>query len=180
MRIGQIVGGALAFVLLVAVPAAAQSVQAESAVTFRDTDKFTLSVKAISDGFIKVFASGKLAGLGKDHRLVLRINGQTANYQSFGLMQGHAAAGEWETTGIYLGRNGWHLDADFSAEITVSVNALSNKVTVHGLSTFAHGSNQVLGYETHGFWVGTGPVNTLTLQFTDNAVASGFARHYVF
>jgi hypothetical protein len=180
MKIWHIVAGAVAFTLLAAAPAASQSVQAESVVTFKDTDKFTLNVKTVRDGFIKVFASGKLAGLGKDHRLVLRINGQSSNYQSFGLMQGHAAAGEWDTTGIYLGRNGWHLDADFSTEITVSVNALSNKVTVHGLSTFAHGSNQVLGYEIHGFWVGNGPVTSVDLQFSDNAVASGFARHYLF
>jgi hypothetical protein len=147
---------------------------------FTNASKFDVKFASISDGFIKIYASGHITSQGKDHRLVLRINGDTGNYQSYVLMSGHASTGEWDNSGIYLGRTGWAQDADFSTEVTIAANSKSQKIDVSALTTFALGNNLILGYESHGFYVSTQPVTGAIVQFTDNAVASGFAHAYVY
>lgn len=144
------------------------------------TSRFSVNLAALSDGFIKVFITGKMASNGSDHRLLLRVNNSSGNYVGFILMNGHAATGEWDGSGFYLGRNGWGLDADFSIELTVAVNSTSSKITASGLSTFAHANNAILGYEFHGFYVGAGPISSLDFTFTGNATVTAFSKQIVY
>lgn len=147
---------------------------------FGSVSTFDIKFASVSDGFIKIYASGHISSQGKDHRLVLRINGDAGNYQSYVLMSGHASAGEWDNSGIYLGRVGWGQDADFSTEITIAANSKSQKINVAALTNFSLGNNLILGYEAHGFYVSSQPVTSAVVQFTDNAVASGLAHAYLY
>jgi hypothetical protein len=142
--------------------------------------KFNIEFAALSNGFIKVFITGKIAANGADHRLLLRVNNASGNYVGFILMNGHAGGGEWDGSGFYLGRNGWGLDADFSIEVMVAVNAASSKITASGLSTFSHANNTILGYEFHGFYVGSGPISSLDFAFTGNATVTAFSKQIVY
>lgn len=45
-------------------------------------------------GMIKIIASGELAAEGKDHRLVIRLNGSNSSYKSFVHMGGDTGINE--------------------------------------------------------------------------------------
>ncbi|TFV29342.1 MULTISPECIES: hypothetical protein [Bradyrhizobium] len=59
---------------------------------FGSVSTFDIKFASVSDSFIKIYANGHISSQGKDHRLVLRINGHAGNYQSYALMSGHASA----------------------------------------------------------------------------------------
>ncbi|MDM5277141.1 hypothetical protein QUF95_07090 [Paenibacillus silvae] len=145
---------------------------------FENSLGFDLSFSSVKDGFVKIFVSGELAAQSRDRRIFLRINGVTSSYQSFTLMNGHAGAGEWDTSGIYLGRNGWNLDSNFLSEIKLGIFSKSQKITANGLTTFALGDNRILGYEHHGFLVTSSPLSSISVGF-DSGVASGKSSVYV-
>ncbi|PGO61803.1 hypothetical protein CN980_29170 [Bacillus cereus] len=132
-------------------------------------------------GFIKVFIQGKLAAEGHDQRLLLRINDEKSSYRSFVHMGGDAGAGEWgDDSGIYLGRNGWNLDATFSAEFTIAVNTENQQViTGSGASVFALGNDTILGYESHGRLVSNDPVSKISFLFTGGQM-TGYGKHYIY
>jgi hypothetical protein len=132
---------------------------------------------AISSGFVKILATGELNGQAADRRLLLRINGKDSGYQGFVLMNGHAGNGEWDGSGYYLGRNGWHLDATFMVEFTLGISSTAQKITGAGTSTFAHGNNNILGFECHGFCVTNAQLSRIELVFT-GGVATGMTRVY--
>ena len=131
-----------------------------------------------SSGIIKIVANGKLAAEGQDRRLLIRFNNDTESYRSFVHMGGDAGLNEWgETNGIYVGRNGWHLDSIFSLEFTFSIIPGAQKITGSGLSAFAMGDNRFLGYRSHGQFVTHEPISSIQLIFTGGTV-NGEARFY--
>ncbi|WP_042190537.1 hypothetical protein NSQ90_21960 [Paenibacillus sp. FSL H7-0737] len=129
------------------------------------------------NGFIKILATGELAAQGQDRRLLIRINGANTSYKSFVLMNGDSSAGEWDETGIYVGRNGWGLDATFSLDFTLGIFSNAQKITGTGSAVFAHGDNRILGYECHGFFVSNDSVRSIDVIFTGGTV-NGHTRIY--
>lgn len=120
-------------------------------------------------GMIKIIASGELAAEGKDHRLVIRLNGLNSSYKSFIHMSGDANEGEWGNPeeGIYTGRNGWGLDATFMLDYTLTINNEYQKVVGSGTTSFALGDNRILGYKSHGFFVSGSPIFSVGLGITN-------------
>jgi hypothetical protein len=94
---------------------------------------------------------GRLDARGVDSHLLLRLNRSSTGYQSFVIADGHHHAGEWDGRGIYVGRNGWHLDCDISFRFVIAV-ATGRKRTAFGMSTFAHADDRIIGYTANGFW----------------------------
>jgi hypothetical protein len=94
---------------------------------------------------------GRITSGGGDNRVFVRLNGATSGYTSIAVMDGHANGGEWEQRGLYVGRNGWSIDADFSFMMTISLMAGRKRVS-YGLSSFCHADERVLGYTCQGFW----------------------------
>ncbi len=123
-------------------------------------------------GMIKIIASGELAAEGKDHRLVIRLNGSNSSYKSFVHMGGDAGINEWGNPeeGIYTGRNGWGLDATFMLDYTLTINSDYQKVVGSGMSAFALGDNRFLGYESHGSFVTGSPIYSIELGFTNGGI----------
>ncbi|RGL39013.1 hypothetical protein DXC69_03075 [Paenibacillus polymyxa] len=146
-------------------------------VPFENSTGFDFSFSPVTNGFVKIFISGELAAQSQDRKLLLQINGASSGYQSFILMNGHASTGEWDTSGFYLGRNGWSLDSTFQSEITIGVFSKAQKITANGLTTFALGDNRILGYEHHGFYVSAAPLSSIRVGFTGGA-ATGQSRVY--
>ncbi|PCC74131.1 hypothetical protein SAMN02745121_08486 [Nannocystis exedens] len=102
---------------------------------------------------------GRIDAGGGDNRLLARPNDAAGRYRGFASMSGDAATSEWEQTGLYLGRNGWGLDAHFSISLILSLLP-DRKRTAFAISTFAHADERVLGYQSHGFWADTStPIN---------------------
>lgn len=128
---------------------------------------------------LKIFISGELAAQGTDRRFLLRINGTATDYQSFVVMDGHAGGGEWDGRGFYVGRNGWGLDASIGIEYTISSANIRNKRVGHGMSTFAHGNNSILGYHCNGFLVSNTPIQSIQLAIT-GGVFSGAIKLYTY
>ncbi|MBH5315987.1 MULTISPECIES: hypothetical protein [Bacillus amyloliquefaciens group] len=132
------------------------------------------------EGFIKIFGKGELAAKGTDQKLLIRLNGDNSNsYQGFVHMGGHHGAGEWDDTGFYLGRNGWHLDSTFMFEFTLAIDSNAQKITGSGSSTFALADNRILGYESHSFFVSNPPITSVEVLFTGGVVA-GECQYYFY
>lgn len=130
------------------------------------------------DGFIKIFGKGELAANRGDHKLLIRLNGKDSRYQGFVYMGGHAALGEWDETGFYLGRNGWNLDSTFMFEFTLAIDSNAQKITGSGSSTFAMADNRILGYENHSFFISNPPITDIEVLFTGGVVAGECQYHY--
>lgn len=147
--------------------------------SFSNTNMLTCPMNG--SGIIKIIASGELAAEGKDHRLVIRLNGANSSYGSYVHMGGHAGLNEWGNPedGIYAGRNGWGLDATFILDYTLTINNNYQKVVGSGMSAFALGDNRFLGYESHGFFVAGSPIFRIDVGFTGGAkVRIGDLRIY--
>lgn len=97
---------------------------------------------------------GRLDARARDSHLILRLNNARTGYQSFVVADGHYGAGEWDNSGLYVGRNGWALDCDISFRYILDV-ATGRKRTGFGMSTFAHADDRIIGYSAHGFWNNT-------------------------
>lgn len=146
----------------------------ESEMELLNQGTLNLSGKSLSEDIefqppvqaIKVLVSGELKAGRTDRRLLLRVNGVAEPYVSFVLMNGHATMGEWDKSGLYVGRIGWGLDADVSAEVTVSSLSIKKRIISHGLSTFAHSDGRTLGYQNNGYVVKDGPISSLTILIT--------------
>lgn len=108
--------------------------------------------------------SGRIDARGRDNQLILRINGSASNYKSYVDAGGDYRAGEWGgPTGLYIGRNGWSLDADICFECRIGVSPGRNRCAF-GQATFMHGNQSIIGYASHGSWGDTNtPVNSLEL-----------------
>jgi hypothetical protein len=143
-----------------------------------------LTIPKTTDGFVKVLITGKISSNGTDHRLLLQINpnGPDHWYQSFVVMDGNAGMGEWDGSGIYLGRTGWGLDSSFSAEVTVAVHPGSNRITTSGMATFGMANNTILGYHNNGFLVTDAAVTNLDFVFSSpgNAVVDATLKAVVY
>lgn len=97
---------------------------------------------------------GRLDARASDSHMLLRLNGARTGYQSFVVADGHYSAGEWDGSGLYIGRNGWHLDCDISFRYILATET-GRKRTGLGMSTFAHADDRIIGYSAHGFWNNT-------------------------
>ena len=101
-------------------------------------------------------ANGFIKAQGVNNKLFMRFNCDPSNYRSFVTIDGDNHGQEWDSRGLYIGRNNWGLDADFSFYLTVS-NILKpgRKRITYGTSTFVHADGRVLGYTCHGLWFNT-------------------------
>lgn len=97
---------------------------------------------------------GHIDAGGGDNRILVRLNDVATDYQGFVVMDGHAGAGEWDQRGLYVGRNGWGLDAHFSFALTISVMP-GRKRMAYGMSSFGHADERILGYTCQSFWANT-------------------------
>ncbi len=102
---------------------------------------------------------GHVLAHGNDDKMIVRCNHQNYSYRSFVLMDGDHHVGEWSKRGLYIGRNGWGLDAYFSFTLTLTLLKF-NKRLAFGQSTFVHSDERILGYTFHGFW--DNPTNVIT------------------
>lgn len=145
-----------------------------------DGDELTIELDRANVDGIKVAVSGELAAESADRRFLLQLNyrpGINHFYQSFVVMDGHAGMGEWDGRGFYVGRNGWGLDASVSIEYTISAAMLNMKRLGHGMATFAHGNNTILGYTCNGFVVSDEPIRSVSL-LTNGGHFKGKMRLY--
>jgi len=154
------------------------AIQEIATISFDRQNVISCNTQGISDGFIKLLIKGELDGQGRDSRLLLRLNGANSSYRSFVHMGGDYGAGEWDETGFYVGRSGWHLDATFSAEYIIAVNSRAHKITGSGSSIFGHGDNRILGYESHGHIAMNGGISKIDVILT-GGVATGEVRCYL-
>ncbi|MGU7369045.1 hypothetical protein [Bacillus cereus] len=123
-------------------------------------------------GMFKIVATGKLSAEGQDRHFLVRFNDQNNSYNSIIVMEGNIdnTIYEWDNTGFYIGRNGWGLDADFSMDYTFGRFQGAQKITGSGLSTFVHGNNNILGCESHGFFVSDEEIRNVQVLFTGGKV----------
>ncbi|MCU4836514.1 hypothetical protein OCF61_27270 [Bacillus cereus] len=130
-------------------------------------------------GMIKIVATGILAAEGQDRHLLIRFNNKSESYKRFVIIEGNLdeTLYEWDTTGIYAGRNGWHQDANFTLDYTLGIFPSSQKISGSGLATFAHGNNDLLGIESHGFFVTDEEIRNIQVLFTGGKV-NGLLRIY--
>ncbi|ETT37037.1 hypothetical protein C161_11028 [Paenibacillus sp. FSL R5-192] len=134
---------------------------------------------AVSDGYVKIIASGELAANNADHKILLRINGAKSSYKSYYLMTGNDNEAAWDETGILIGRNGRHSDANFFFEVTLSVFSKSQKILSNGCANSINGNNSLLGFENHGAFITNQPLSSLEIVFT-GGVSTGQFRVYQF
>ncbi|MBX9731588.1 MAG: hypothetical protein K2X59_09685 [Sphingomonas sp.] len=134
-----------------------------------------LMLPNVTDGFIKIYLAGELAAGGADRRLFMRINGRDSGYTGFVKMEGHAALGEWDGSGAYIGRSGWNLDASFSAEILVARHDKMKSIVTSGLSTFLMANNKIIGMQHHSSILSNSGISSLEFLF-NGGVASGVVR----
>lgn len=128
----------------------------------------------------KIIGTGELAAKGQDHQLLIRVNGEGKDYNSYVLMSGAHSTFEGAPiglTGFYVGRNGYGEDATFSFEYILSVDSHAQKITGSGTSVFAHG-NRVLGYQSFGYFVSNPPISSIQVLLTGDVEVSGRARLY--
>lgn len=107
------------------------------------------------DAFYEVYFSGGIKANSGDTKLLLRFNGEQSNHKSFVILDGNvnASIGEWDSSGILLGRNGWGHDALCSGRVVFNNAGEGNYYTVTGGSTFAHDDQRLLGFTSSGFWI---------------------------
>ncbi|KEK21166.1 hypothetical protein BAGA_29590 [Bacillus gaemokensis] len=149
-----------------------------SEMNFSDSPSVTLSASPISK-MIKIVATGILSAEEKDFRLLIRLNGKSESYKSFIWMKGNVPEliGEWDTTGFYLGRNGWSLDANFTLNYTLGILPSAQKISGSGFSVFADGHNNIIGCESHGFFETDEEIRSIEVLFTGGK-ANGEVRFY--
>ncbi|MEK3699644.1 hypothetical protein NYE33_21945 [Paenibacillus sp. FSL R10-2199] len=137
------------------------------------------SAAPITDRKIKISTYGQLSAQGKNCRLLIRLNNDTANYKSYFNWGGNGAGeGDWDTTGFYVGRNKDGNDCTFSLEYTLTINSDSLKILGSGMANFVD-DNRVFGCESHGYF--NTPIRSLTsieLIFLDNGIASWATKIY--
>jgi hypothetical protein len=131
-------------------------------------------------GFLKVFAAGELTAQGGDRRMLIRLNSESQGYKGYVSMTGnHTLPQEWDSSGFFLGHNGWALNASFMAEFTLAFQPNAKQVSGSGFSTFSHGNGTMLGYECHGVFVTQSPIQRFEIGF-DEGAATGTVRLYLF
>lgn len=117
---------------------------------------------------------------GRDTHFFITINNDTQNghYQSYVVADGHYSAGEWDQRSFYIGRNGWHLDAEVSVTYRITFNT-GGKQVGSGQSTFIHGNNNIIGYVCHGCRsVDDKEISSITLSQAGPATISNFQTSY--
>ncbi|WP_181218418.1 hypothetical protein [Bacillus subtilis] len=130
------------------------------------------------DGFIKILGKGELAAKGRDHHLLIRLNGNDSfgSYRSYVYMGGDYVAGERDNTGLYLGRNGKNSDSTFMFDYTLAIDSNTQKIAGNGLSTFSvsHPEVRILGYQSHGYFVSEPQITSIEVVFTGGVVNGNF------
>lgn len=111
-----------------------------------------LLLAAANRAIIRV--DGRINARGGDNKILVRCNNAFSGYKSFVIMDGNHHSGEWEQRGLYVGRNGWGVDTDFSFSLTVSIQSARKRIA-YGMSTFGHADERILGYTCNGFWSNT-------------------------
>lgn len=100
----------------------------------------------------KVIFQGTLNAGGTDRHLLIRPNGISSGYSSYAIYNGTAGGSDWNTTGFYVGRNGWGQNADVFFEYEISTMTGRKRLGL-GKATFAHTSGNILGYaDANGYW----------------------------
>lgn len=152
-----------------------------SEVDFSSSAGLTLTPNEASRSSIfKIIGTGEMAAKGQDHHLLIRVNGEEKDYNSYVIMSGAHSAFEGTPvglTGFYVGRNGYGEDAAFSFEYIISVDSNAQKITGSGTSVFAHG-NRVLGYQSFGYFVSNPPISSIQVLLTGDVAVSGRTRLY--
>ncbi|HYI63652.1 MAG TPA: hypothetical protein VEW71_02075 [Allosphingosinicella sp.] len=138
----------------------------------------------LKHGFARLMLCGKLTSAGADHRLIIefkgRLLGSTVIYNSFAKADGSDGSGEWETGGIYIGRNAWRRDSRFSGDIGISVNAKTARIITAGLTSFAFNDDRMIGYQTHGIEEGISDVTEVRVRALTKTVIEGFGKLLLF
>lgn len=134
----------------------------------------------LKNGFARLFLCGKLATAGTDHRLVIQFKGtllgRPAIYDSFAKADGSDGSGEWESGGIYIGRNAWHRDSRFSGDIGISVSAKTARIITTGLTSFTFNDGRLIGYQAHGIADGISDVTEIRVRALTPATLEGFGK----
>lgn len=102
----------------------------------------------------KVVFQGTIAVASSDRYILIRPNGLTSGYNGYAIYDGSSGGADWSTSGFYVGRNGWSVNADVSFEYTFSA-VTGRKRTGFGRATFVHTNNNLLGYHSSGYWNNT-------------------------
>lgn len=139
-----------------------------------------LTAAPLTDIKLRISAYGEISAQGKDHRLLIRLNGETSKYKSYYNWGGDGGGdGEWDTTGFYLGRNGNRLDSTFSLDYTLTINSKSQKVLGSGMSIFVNGDGKIYGCESHGYLeTSTSSLKRIELLFLDGGAVSWASKIY--
>lgn len=105
----------------------------------------------------KVVFQGTLSAGGSDRHILIRPNSSSSPYKCYAVYDGDAGGSDWNTSGFFVGRNGWGQNADFSFEYIISAQTGRRRVG-YGNSTFYHpSSNRILGFgRASGAWNNTG------------------------
>mgnify|MGYP000638353223 CR=1 FL=1 len=128
---------------------------------------------------IKLFVGGQFSVDTGDFRFLLWVNDEDSNYNSFVLQDGShlkQTMPEWDSAGFYVGRNGWSIDASVSIEYTIS--AMGNNLVGHGMATFGHDDNAILGYTCNGLLNSNKDITKVALMTTGGVNFIGSMKVY--
>jgi len=101
----------------------------------------------LSNGYVRLRISGRFQAKNSDRRILVRINGKTADYQTWcSGGEPNIPINEPDPSGIYVGRNAYHQDAVFVTELFISTHIEAGKILGLGQSTFSL-SNGFIGNE---------------------------------
>ncbi|WP_127598163.1 hypothetical protein [Nitratireductor alexandrii] len=145
-----------------------------------DQPQLTLDLKdALRGGGLKFVGEGELSAQKTDRRLYIQANSKSAGYKNYVRYAGSSAILDGDTNdgrGFYVGRNGWHEDATFSFEYTISFYATGQRLVGLGGATFAQASH-LFGSECHGALDSNEPLRSVRVAF-DGGLVRGAVRIY--
>ncbi len=114
----------------------------------------------------KIFFQGYILGNAADQRLLLRPNNDAqAHYRSFVTMFGDYAGGEWEATGLYLGRSCCGYTGVINLEYNLNASNIGslNFYVSSGSSTFFNTNGTIIKFSGGGSWGSSANITSLTL-----------------
>jgi hypothetical protein len=138
----------------------------------------TFSFKDLSAGYVTLRISGRFYAARQDHKILVRINGKTDGYQS-SCSGGEPAillnVIEYEQSAIFIGRSGWLGDADFLAEVSLSIIANGGIILASSHSVFFVPNHGLGNQRCSGAFPTFGPLQTLEIVVSPDAETDGSA-----
>lgn len=125
----------------------------------------------VGAAFVRVVASGFIEANNVDTHLLFRLDdGGATFYQSFAIMQGSSSEPNpiFRDDGLELGRNGWHNNAYFSIDYTLTLNG---RACGTGRATFINVGDMdksILGYDLSGAHLTNGAPKRISLSISDS------------